>query len=309
LGNERDLVVKRGKRVAVILAGCGIVGLMVALWPGERDPEPKYQWKKLSEWLDDWYLNNEQATVAIQQIGTNALPWLLKTISYEPSENRKKQLALIKKLPLKPFRGRIENFIEGGREDRALSSIDGFRALGRTAAPAVAELARLMNGTNRVAGRAIMALAAIGEEGLPALQVPLRDERHPMHRVVYYFVAEEYKNMNCASNAVPMLLGCLKDPDAQVVAGAASKLGYVGLEPGVCVPALTNLLQHTNHSVQTCAIDSLGRFGSDSRSASTVLAAYLSDPDRDIRLRATNALRKIAPEVLTNGVANGSPSP
>jgi hypothetical protein len=46
----------------------------------------------------------------------------------------------------------------------------------------------------------------------------------------------------------------------------------------------------------------LGRFGAHARSAVPGLVWILNDTNLDVRLTVTNALRDIAPEVLTNGV-------
>src|SRR5438067_1105808 len=75
----------RRRRVIIILAACVLMGIgVVAFWPGER--EPVYNGKKLSEWLQLYgstgisVEQREQAKVAVRQIGTNALPWLVKWI-------------------------------------------------------------------------------------------------------------------------------------------------------------------------------------------------------------------------------------
>ena len=58
------------------------------------------------------------------------------------------------------------------------------------------------------------------------------------------------------------------------------------------------------------AILSLGRFGPEARAAAGALQRVLSDPDATLRRYATNALRKIAPEYLTNAPpATDTPPP
>ena len=86
----------RRRRAIIGLTVCVLVGIGgVAFWPGEKEPE--YNGKKLSEWLRAYELGSsnenerlvvdrEQKTAAdaIQNLGTNALPWLLKRISCTP---------------------------------------------------------------------------------------------------------------------------------------------------------------------------------------------------------------------------------
>ena len=71
-----------------VVGACVIVCLLaVALWPGEREPE--YQGKRLFQWLDQYHpytgslfvsggLDKGAAMDAVQHIGTNGLPWMLK---------------------------------------------------------------------------------------------------------------------------------------------------------------------------------------------------------------------------------------
>ena len=81
----------RRRRILLLLAGCALVAfVLILLWPCER--EPSYQGKSLSEWLFLYVAQNGQdtpqaasATVAVQGIGTNALPFLLEWLEYEPS--------------------------------------------------------------------------------------------------------------------------------------------------------------------------------------------------------------------------------
>src|SRR5436190_271760 len=84
------------RRVVTIFAGV-ILAVVVAafVWPGAREPE--YKGKTLSEYVrmlqfrgpvhvqgvDMW--GPEAAEEAAKSMGTNALPWLVRWISYEPS--------------------------------------------------------------------------------------------------------------------------------------------------------------------------------------------------------------------------------
>src|SRR5580765_1343386 len=80
----------------VILAVAGVVGLIVAGAVRERDSaEPVYKGRKLSEWVmelppEPTTYGRSEAEVALREIGTNALPYLLKWISYEPAPWRLK---------------------------------------------------------------------------------------------------------------------------------------------------------------------------------------------------------------------------
>src|SRR5215510_13709512 len=84
----------RKRRFYLLLIGAVVViGVLVAVVSGPREPE--YNGRKLSEWVDDynrdaWYSSYRKfhsqvaAEEAIKHAGTNALPWLLEWIQYEP---------------------------------------------------------------------------------------------------------------------------------------------------------------------------------------------------------------------------------
>jgi len=74
----------------MIVGGCLVGILMVALWPGEREPE--YKGKTLSQlvtmgWKNGrWVGTKQEGREVIEgtaHVGTNALPWLVKWIGEE----------------------------------------------------------------------------------------------------------------------------------------------------------------------------------------------------------------------------------
>src|SRR4051812_25450889 len=72
------------QRVFLILLGIVIAGVIVVL--ARRDREPEYGGKRLSEYLSGLSGNaaeKKRADEAIGQIGTNAIPYLLKWMQYE----------------------------------------------------------------------------------------------------------------------------------------------------------------------------------------------------------------------------------
>jgi HEAT repeat protein len=67
---------------------------------------------------------------------------------------------------------------------------------------------------------------------------------------------------------------------------------------------LTRAVASSDYRVRRNAIRSLGDFGSDATNAISSISKALSDSEQVVRKEATNALQKIAPEVLTNAVAD-----
>lgn len=83
---------------------------------------------------------------------------------------------------------------------------------------------------------------------------------------------------------------------------AADALGGLHIDPEVVVPALTNLVQDSSPAARFIAIMALGRFGPAARPAAPLILETLKTRE-DLQWVSKNALREIAPEMLTNGPA------
>jgi len=147
-----------------LLLACGVVGGVTALlWPGEREPE--YNGKKLSEWvlaLDlGAFFRGDSRDEAIQHIGTNGLPFLIKWIGYE-------EPAWVGRLPA-PV-DRLLGLKAAGRPKYRLAglSVLAFQLLGTNAAPAIPELVRLdARARPGVSSRTSMAIRSVGDAAVP----------------------------------------------------------------------------------------------------------------------------------------------
>jgi len=135
-------------------------------WPS--NPEPVYKGKKLSEWLtlhshsrfskwlqtggaaDRPMLRAEdyqevQAVDAVRTIGSNALPCLLRWVSYETPRWRTWANRVNAKFPSIVQNSRLSRWVcdESEAEKRADLAIEGFYILGPQALPAINELTRI----------------------------------------------------------------------------------------------------------------------------------------------------------------------
>src|SRR5205814_361410 len=99
-----------------------------------------------------------------------------------------------------------------------------------------------------------------------------------------------------ARPAVEMLIRSLDDHT--LGGGAAVVLGRLGLEGDVCVPALERCLLSPKPALRMWGAISLGRFGDVAAPAVPELVKALNDGQESVRIEITNALMKIAPEVL-----------
>jgi hypothetical protein len=195
--------------------------------------------------------NNPSAQDAIRHIGTNALPFLVRWVAYEPPawKNRLSKIAtkLSKGVTGSPFF--ISLMSENSfAESRADGAVEAFYVLGKEAIPAVKQLTQIE--ANRrapsAARRAWRAMALIGKS--------IPDSPEWVEERVHKLITD---------------------------------LAY----PGV-VERLT-------------AINSLGQLGPRAREAVPWFFDMLNDSSYLVRETTTNALLKIAPEVLTqNGQTN-----
>jgi hypothetical protein len=142
----------KGRILFVAIAGMAAV---FAIGRFTRTAEPAYHGHSLSKWvaiLGEGSHREEavqRAAEAVNSIGTNATPYLLAWIQFEPKpgpfQSRAnpynpnwQQLSLRDRVLYDYFRSRHQRAAEEAGE--------AFRVLGARAAPAIPELARLMNG-------------------------------------------------------------------------------------------------------------------------------------------------------------------
>jgi hypothetical protein len=264
----------RRKRALIVLAACILVAIgLVAFWPREREPE--YNGKKLSEWLEvydtgkfgkrDFNEARTEATLAIDHIGVEALPWLMKWIQYERRD---------------PPKWKVSLFILACRLHVKGTYI----------------------GTTGNGSKSYMADKSTVASLLKNQQAELAN------RAEYY----GFKLLGArAAAAIPDLVQLTRSSNPIVSARANYALGTIP----ILMPQLLEMLTNQAATVRYCAVRGLNSFesldhsfpGLDTSSFVPPLVQTLRDPDFGVREEATNALLKIAPAVLTNGI-NGGPA-
>lgn len=280
--------------------GCDVV---VAVWPGEREPE--FQGKKLSWWLARRNRESEDATNAIVAIGTNALPFLLKWVEYEIPEWREKAANNTAKWPRWRISFWVAKHLHSSREGLAQRAEFGFAVLGEVAVPTIPELSRYVRDPKvRSPLFAAQSLAHIGPGAVAPLVAALemKDQTERRRWEILVAMAELENRGPEIHKTIPVLVSCLTDTNEFIGSLAAGAMGSFLIEPEKCIPALTKAAGSANPRVRREAIRGLEQFGPRATPAVNAIAAALHDSDRGVRYCATNALKKIAPNVLTNGV-------
>ena len=161
--------------VPTVIGVVVLVGLLG--WISNREREPRYAGKKLSDWVQELTLNGleadsriKQANEAIRQIGTNALPHLVKWIAYEPPDWK---MRLRRAAVHWPFEFGREWMTVDKKDRRAYGARLAFHVFGPEAAAAIPGLAKVAANSSRKSGaaRAVGALGDIGPAALPTLVV------------------------------------------------------------------------------------------------------------------------------------------
>jgi hypothetical protein len=160
------------RRLFIAILGCVVVAaITLLLWPREREPE--YDGAPLSKWLEryiksaDGLQTNEnlRAIRAIQHMGTNAFPFLLRWIQYETPGWRNFLNSLARRLPssVKNIRA-LRWLIDDKAEHRADLSAEVFWLL-RWTQDEVNELRRLAKSpvARKTQSRAMFALWNMSE--------------------------------------------------------------------------------------------------------------------------------------------------
>jgi len=266
-----------------------LLSFLAAVAATAGDKEPTYEGRSLSEWLHelDPHLMYEvhhppPEIVAIRQIGTNALPLLLKWMAAkDPPEAPKPHLAACFNMT---------------RSERAAMAIS---ILEETASPAIPELTRLaMSLPNRDRyDLCIKALADIGPESLPSF-IAILTEGTPGRR----FSAIEWLPVfhTNAAVALPAVIKCLAGKDEELGWKAADELSRLEIPSNTVVHALTNALATARAPARARILRCLYWLNAPARDAVPAIRAGLSDPSSEVRTNAIYAAQRIAPELLTN---------
>lgn len=216
--------------VVPVLALIALAGLIAII--SSNPPEPSYQGKPLSWWLEEnarppSQLGTPETAEAIRQIGTNALPTLIELLCARDSS--------IKKLAMKwAARQSIIKIHFIPADELRSRAVCAYARLRSVARPQVPALLGVLTNTPFTKERysAANALSAIGPD---------------------------------AAEAVPALVKAAKDPDSSVRACALSALGCIHAKPDLTIPALIAGLEDSDPLVSGCASNALVPFGQQAK--------------------------------------------
>ncbi len=226
----------------------------------------------------------EAAADTLIAIGDPAIPALVKTLTSDDDDLRRKAVATLDAIDP-----------EWPQSDRVREALDHFTETLRT-------------GFGGVRIAAIEALAGLGpgaREALPDLVAVLidgdKDVRNAGVKALKKIDPKWFGSQE-AKKAAPDLLKALVDSDKSVQATAAKVLEKVEPEWPVqdhareAIPHFTAALDHGLETVRVAGADTLGRIGPAAKEATPKLILKLSDNDPKVRAAAGAALTRVNPK-------------
>jgi hypothetical protein len=298
------------KRRNVVLVAVAAALVIPALWvllvPSGQGPV--YQRHHLSFWVEaiggEHYqfnmTNYVTARAAIRSAGSNATPYLLKWIQHE--EPARRRIIVGQFCRFLPERFFVPLAVSLSQR-RAVGASDAFGLIRTNAGPtAVATLPQLAANKSapQTAARAAQALALIGPAGVPAIADILQTPNHPGRLGALVGLEQSQLARDSVPILIPVVLACLTDTNTFCSISARHVLGGMDVASDSAVIALTAGLHHPDAKVRQSAAKALSRSRGPAQTAVPMLMQLLSDQDFTVRQEATNTLREIAPEALTN---------
>jgi hypothetical protein len=292
MGKGRQVLV-----VAIFLAAAGGIGWMLL---SSVQPEPVYNGKPLSYWVEGYDTANynrthpngpgpptwNEANEAVRKAGTNAIPILLRALHQRDSKVKEAVLNLLRKQHV------IKIPLPSTTE--YIKALDGFRTLGAEASNAVPGLIVMFDHdpspTPQTAIPAI--LGDLGPPAKAAVPAMLRGMTHTNVMVRNNAIYALRKIKAEPKLVVPELLKALKDPEIMVRAQAIRALRDFGTDARDAVPAL---LEIWRKELPLSAIS--GRLSSESWIVSSgwVIGPFFGTSLPDLHSLAAEALRAIDP--------------
>ncbi|MDB6067720.1 MAG: repeat protein [Pedosphaera sp.] len=255
------------KRLPIVLGVLLLAVLGTIAWLSLRPDaeDPVYQGKRLSVWLGNYdphppYRSlSPEGEEAVRQLGTNAIPMLLRKLRAKASPFKDKLFALAQKQHVikVSFTPAWFQHWQGALGFRVLA------AEGKSAVPALIELYSQGNADPDALGCLSGSLNGIGPD---------------------------------ARAAVPALIHRLGHTNERVRGPAAVALGQIHSEPQVVVPALISCLSDQNNAVRYGAASALSEFGPEAKAALPALTQLLADSDAGVRWMTKDAIKRIDPE-------------
>jgi HEAT repeats/PBS lyase HEAT-like repeat len=264
-----------GRKRQVLFVFVAITIMAGLAWAVLREPpEPVYQGKKLSVWLEESYVSrgsiigvgpNPGMDPFIRQFGTNAIPTLLRMLRARDSKIKLKLWDLSQTQNMVRFRV-------------PLSWVGAYFPTGEAA-------------------EAFGALGASASNAVPQLLQTYRDNVGPDSQ------ANCLRSLGligpAASQAIPDLLAATTNANPHIRRTAIEALVNIRVQPALVTPILISGLKDAQGGVRFYSIKALATFGPEAEAAVPELVKLLQNPNTFIVTNVGNTLKAIDPDAAT----------
>jgi len=307
------------KQAACLVAVLALSVLAAAALLAKRHlAEPRHQGRSLSGWLthiesESWISHPDRdsqrwldASNAVVELGTTAMPWYLEWIRGEPSRTEflvwRTMAGAWKRVPRSLLPDAWAPSISSDIDPwwrRACASLEAMKILDPRLTPFIPELANLAaTGSNPSSILAARALTSLGPEAWPAVLSLVTNTHLPASEAAMDGLVSMGEQ---ARPAIPTLIQRVESGNALQAGRAVWILGELHLEPGESVPALRRVLNQQHFVLQRQAAYALGKFGSDARPALPDLQRLQEGADRHLASEASNAIQSITSPPIPTG--------
>jgi HEAT repeat protein len=177
--------------------------------------------------------------------------------------------------------------------DRLKGALKACTILGKTAAPAVDDVAAVLT-EQGLTTEAAIALSYMGPDAFEPLRDGLSNPDPIVRRESLRSLGKLRERAPLdAARVTPLLIESLKDQEGSVRAVAATYLGIITAAPAEAVPALTAALEDQNPEVRREASTALGAFGAAASDALPALKKAAADRNEDVAREAGRAILKV----------------
>jgi HEAT repeat protein len=282
----------KGRRIlisAILLAGIAVVIFLV-----QRNSEPSYQGKRLTQWIAGLEYENlnprPDQQAALRAMGEPAVSGLIDLLEKHDSTLKRRFVQYASR------HANIHNRFIAPRHvvpekiyhEQAATALGEIGPSARAAVPVL--LAASTNADRLIAARARAALVKIRQESVAPFVEQATDTR-----VTNWYdtvLILKYLGTN-AESAVPLLTEFLASTNAMIRDSAAEALGGIVYHPEICVPALLICLKDSDADVRRTAVDALCKFKNEKAQIVAGLLPLMQDKDLNTWLGASFGLEEM----------------
>ena len=257
-GTSTLLRMKKRRHLTIGLAALALLGLLLIV--AKRDRGPEVDGRPLEAWVRDLLITADPgrraaARAAVEQLGTNAIPWLQLALNHTDSSWKKTLLDTADTLPGLDRHDLLRWVNPYERSEIRAGGAAGLAALGQAAAPAIPDLVESLGDPEHlVCNNALAALRGLGRLPLHAITNQLGQARGSHRTRMIHLL----RNMQSgAVGAAPALARIIEAKPGSAEADAATAaLAAMGHR---AAPAAMRLVASERYELRVVGFDVLQR--------------------------------------------------